>query len=333
MVRQDGIDNYSRWRPGSEKGFYESYFLRGNCLEAPRAFWIKYTIYAPKGRPQAAEGELWAIYFEGLEGAKVAVKEVYPLESCLFAADRFEVRVGRARLSEGVCSGACVSGGRRVEWNLKYPTGSPSLHFLPEWAYRSSFPKAKGLAPYPDVTWQGELQVDGKRINVTGWKGSQNHNWGEKHTDQYAWAQCNSFENSPETYMEMMSARVKLGPVWTPFINFFVLHHLGQDILFNAPPSWMRARVRFPGRFEWHLDADNGTDQAHCRVVGRKETFAGLRYRNPPGGDHTCLNSKVASSEIRLLRKGKEIVHLRSGFTTAFEILTDDPSYGVPILA
>ena len=160
MTSQNLIDNYSCWQPGTKKGFYESYFLRGNCPDAPRAFWIKYTIFAPKGRPEEAEGELWAIYYRGLNGDKIAVKETYPLKDCLFASERFDVRVGQAHLAEGISSGSCASERHSIDWDLRFPAVNPSLHFLPEWAYRSPFPKAKGLAPYPDVTWEGTLRVD-----------------------------------------------------------------------------------------------------------------------------------------------------------------------------
>ena len=333
MTRQNLLDNYSLWRPASKKGFYESYFLRGNCPEGGRAFWIKHTIFAPKGNPAAAEGELWAVYFRDLDGNKVAVKETYPLGSCLFAADRFEVRVGQAHLTDGISVGSCAGGtGGRIAWDLRYPTEGPPLHFLPPWAYRAGFPKAKAKAPYPDVVWEGTLTVDGEKIDVTGWQGSQNHNWGERHTDQYVWGQTNSFKGAPNTYAEMASARLRLGPFWTPYFSFLVLHYRGQDILFNDVGSLVRARVRFPSRFEWHVDLDNGLYQARCRVAGKKETFAGLRYRNPPGGEHACLNSKIASTEITLLRNGEEIETLQSDFNSAFEVLTDETDHGVPLL-
>jgi hypothetical protein len=328
MGSQNVLDNYSKWRPGDRKGLYESFFVRGNCVDRPLAFWIKFTVFSPKGRPQDAEGEVWAVYFEGLEGEKVAVKEEYPIKTCLFSADRFEVRVGDARLGDGTLSGTCASGGARMEWDLRYSTTGTSLHFLPEWAYRTPFPKAKGLAPYPDVTWGGTLTVNG----ATGWKGSQNHNWGEKHTDEYAWGQCSTFDGASDTYAEMMSARLKVGPLWTPYMTFLVLHYKGQDILFNSVGSIRRARVSFPNRFEWHFSTDNGIYQTSCTVVGNKETFAGLRYRNPPGGEHACLNSKVSSCEIRLSRDHREMDILRSTNTTAFEVLTDDPHHGVPML-
>lgn len=49
---------------GSERGHYESYFQRANHPSEPRAFWIRYTVFSPKGRPSDALGQLWAIYFD-----------------------------------------------------------------------------------------------------------------------------------------------------------------------------------------------------------------------------------------------------------------------------
>ena len=333
MENRHEADNLSRFDPASRQGFYESYFLRGNDPERPRAFWIKLTVFAPRGRPlQEVEGELWAVFFHSPDGAKTAVKEAHPFESCLFARDRFEVRVGRGRLAAGTSRGECTSGGHCIRWELHYPTDGPSLHFLPEWAYTSPFPKAKGLSPCPDTTWEGFLEVDGVKVDVKGWRGSQNHNWGTRHTDRYAWAQCNVFDGASDTYMEMMTARLRVGPVWTPAISFLVVNHRGRLLRFHSVRSLVRARARHPAPFEWLLDIDNGRESARCRVAAARETFAGLRYRNPPGGAHACLNSKIASSEIVLFRDGKQVDKLVSGFTTAFEILTDENGHGVPIL-
>lgn len=47
--------NASRFRPEISDGFYESYFLRANHPERPLAFWIRYTVFCPQGRPQEAQ--------------------------------------------------------------------------------------------------------------------------------------------------------------------------------------------------------------------------------------------------------------------------------------
>ncbi|HLW90191.1 MAG TPA: hypothetical protein VKS78_02670, partial [Roseiarcus sp.] len=60
--------NSARFQPGETSGHYESYFQRANHPTEPKAFWIRYTIFSPAGRPREAIGELWAIAFDGETG-------------------------------------------------------------------------------------------------------------------------------------------------------------------------------------------------------------------------------------------------------------------------
>ena len=130
----------------------------------------------------------------------------------------------------------------------------------------------------------------------------------------------------------MASARLKIGPFWTPYFTIFVLHYKGTDILFNSPSAIRKAHVEFPDRFDWRFRADNGRYGAEARLHAPKETFAGLSYRNPPGGNHACLNSKIAACEIRLFEAGRLVDTLKTDHTAAFEVLTDDTDHGVEIL-
>jgi hypothetical protein len=67
-------------------------------------------------------------------------------------------------------------------------------------------------------------------------------------------------------------------------------------------------------------------------IHARAGDFVGLRYANPPGGYKTCLNTKLASCKLRLRRRGKSTVRLRTATRAAFEILTDDARHGVALL-
>jgi hypothetical protein len=66
-----------------------------------------------------------------------------------------------------------------------------------------------------------------------------------------------------------------------------------------------------------------------------REAFVGLRYNNPPGGCKVCLNTKIASCELRITHKqsgpSDPIEILSSKHRAAFEILTDDQHHGVTI--
>lgn len=61
--------NARSYVPGDRAGHYESWFRRANHAQRPLAFWVRYTVFSPKGRPDLAVGELWAIHFDGERGA------------------------------------------------------------------------------------------------------------------------------------------------------------------------------------------------------------------------------------------------------------------------
>ena len=85
--------NCARYRTGQAPGHYESYFQRANHPAQPLAFWVRYTIFSPTGRPQDAIGELWAVVFNASTGRHVVAKTEVPFDRCTFSNDRFAVRI------------------------------------------------------------------------------------------------------------------------------------------------------------------------------------------------------------------------------------------------
>ena len=85
------------------------------------------------------------------------------------------------------------------------------------------------------------------------------------------------------------------------------------------------------GTFDWRFDARD--DRACVRICGhfhaKSADFVGLTYYNPPGGSHTCLNSKIAACEVTLERANGSPLTLATQHRAAFEILTDDTGHGV----
>lgn len=334
ITRQDA--NRCRFVPGMRAGHYESYFLRANHPRRALAFWIRYTFFSPRGRPQDAVGELWAVYFDGERERIAAAREAFALTDCTIGGPGLDIRIGDARLSEACLLGSAAAGeganAHRIGWMLGYESVQAPLLLLPEARYQRGFPQAKALVPAPSARFGGELQVDGEQVVVDGWRGSQNHNWGSRHTDTYAWGQVAGFDGAPEVFLECATARVKLGPFWTPSLTVLVLRIGSEEYALNGIGQSLCNQGRFDF-LSWELRARARGVGIHLRMSAPPTRFAGLRYPDPPGGTKTCLNAKLACCELTVELPGQRPRRYRARHRAAFEILTDRQDHGVALLA
>lgn len=323
--------NRTRYQVGQAAGHYESFFLRANEADRPLAFWIRYTIFSPEGQPEAAVGELWAVFFDGEADHHVAVKREVPLGHCAFCTSRFDVRIADAVLEPGRLEGAAASDGHAISWELTLRGEEPPLFLLPVGFYAPEVPRAKSLVGLPLAVFDGELQVDGRRVQVAGWAGSQNHNWGPRHTDHYAWGQVAGFDGHRDSFLELATARFRVGESWTPFATPMVLRHRGEEIALNSPAQAATARASFD-YFTWEFVSESDEVSVEGKIWAPRQAFVGLTYHNPPGGQKYCLNTKIASCELDLTyKRSGERESLLSRHGAAFEILTEDMDHGVEI--
>jgi hypothetical protein len=321
----------SRFDPASSAGFYESWFQRANHPTEPRAFWIRYTVFAPRGHPERAVGELWAIAFDRKTGAIRAAKSVLPLADCSLSRSDLDVQMGQARLGPAGLHGEAASGGTTIRWDLAYTSPSEPLLLFAESRYAGGFPRAKALVGSPSAVFSGDLVVDGEHWTIDGWPGSQNHNWGPRHNDEYAWGQVSGFDDAPDAFLECGVGRMRLGPVWSPWLTPIVLRLDGEEHRLNS--LWRclcsRGAVDF---FRMEID---GQEQG-VRIAGTFEAdrsdFVALPYADPPGGVRTCLNSKLARCRIIVERPGRPPRTLHSAHRAALEIISTRRDHGLPLL-
>lgn len=318
--------NAVRHRTGDAAGHYESWFVRANDADGQRAFWIRYTIFSPRGDAAAAVGELWAIWFDRAVGHVIAVKQVVPLARCSFSRDRLEVDIGEAHLDSSGLRGGAAANDHSIAWDLRYHGGQEPLLLLSPPMYQARLPRAKALVAQPLARFLGSITVDGVAIDVADWTGSQNHNWGSRHTDRYAWGQVAGFDEAPEAFLECSTARLRVGPLWTPWMSPVVLRLRGETLRWNGLIQAIRARARYHP-YDWHIETSGRDGDLQLRVHGEPADFVALRYDNPPGGAKVCLNSKIAHCELRLRRRGQTTV-LHSA-RAAFEIVEDHGPAGI----
>lgn len=323
----------AQWEPGTRAGHYESFFLRANHPTRPLAFWIRYTVFCPRHEPQLAKGELWAVWFDGETGAHAALKNEVPADRCTFSRNELNVSVAGATLGPRRAEGSIEHRGRSLAWELDYACDERPLLLLPGRLYEGGFPRAKALVPAPLARFCGSFTVDGREMRIEEWPGSRNHNWGSRHTDQYAWGQVAGFDSHPDAFLEVATARIKVGPWLTPPATLLVLRIGGREYRLDRLRDAFRVRAAVDG-FTWSFRADLDEISVEGRVSGPASAFVGLAYANPPGGTKHCLNTKIAACELTVKHKATgRVDNLRSACRAAFEILTDRRDHGVEIRA
>jgi hypothetical protein len=321
--------NLTRFQ-GQTQGHYESFFLRANHPTRPLAFWVRYTIFSPKDHPERNLGEIWAIFFNGESNEHSVAKREYPLVECLFDTTAFNIRIGDAKLSAGSLQGTIEQGGRSLSWDMSFAGDSPPLLLLPLNLYQGRFPAAKSLVSLPLAHFNGVLSVDGERLEINDWVGSQNHNWGSRHTDLYAWGQVAGFDSHPQSFLEVATATLQVGPLWTPPITLLVLRHNQSEYALTGMAQGLRAR----GKFRYFTASRTKDIDIEGQIWAPREAFVGLNYYNPPGGNKVCLNSKIAACRLHVMdRTSGKAETLETKHRAAFEILTNDQRHGIAISA
>ena len=332
--------NAPRWSASSSLGHFESWFMRANAATGGDAFWIRYTIFSPKGKPEAAIAELWATVFDGNGGRHAAAKNELPISKAEFGVlhdrSRLYVRIGDAILQDGRLAGSAGKGDAKISWDLKFEGGGAPLIFLPPAFYEAPLPKAKSLVPRPSCRYSGQIILGDRVLEISDWIGSQNHNWGSKHTDAYAWGQVAGFDDAPESFLEVATARLKIGPFWTPRMTPLVLQIGGEEYALNSLGQALRADAWWD-LFQWTFKSHDARISVEGRIEAKPADFVGLRYYNPPGGTKHCLNSKIASCELKIEfhtgRRAGTTKILVSRDRAAFEILTDRTDHGIELRA
>ena len=315
--------NYARFH-GQRQGHYESFFLRANHPGRPLAFWIRYTLVSRRHLPEPAVGELWAVFFNGETNQHYVARQEYPLADCLFDTSAFRVQIGAAQLGPGCCRGAVESQGRAFKWELTFAGDAAPLLLLPLNRYQGRFPPAKSVVSLPMACFSGKVSVNGETISVADWVGSQNHNWGTRHTDLYAWGQVAGFDTHPGSFLEVATARLRLGRFWTPAMTPLVLRHRGQEHALTGLFQAARAHGRF-GYSNWEFRSGTPGMEVRGVITAPDQAFVGLSYTNPPGGIKHCLNSGIASCTVHLRDKAAGTTEvLQTKHRAAFEILTDE---------
>ena len=296
----------------AKAGHYESFYLKLCHPTEPLGAWIRYTVHKRPGA--AATGSLWFTLFEadGPRAAKLTVPE--PSSG---GADW--LRVGEARIGGDGSSGSI---GSDVSWQLAFEDAEePLLHLPAAWLYRAPLPRTKLLSPAPAARFSGRLMVDGRTIDVDGWRGMAGHNWGAQHAERWIWLHGLTEDGD---WLDAAIGRVKVGPLTTPWVANGALSVAGNRHVLR------RVRVTdYPASCTFTLSGSGV--EVRGTVEAPRERFVGWVYANPDGSEHHAVNCSIAAMRLQVGRKGDAGAELVMPHGATYELGMREHDHGIPI--
>ena len=269
-----------RWR--GQPGFFEIWFVVAFDLDTERAWWIRYTTFAPaQGQ---ARGTVWAAPFaRGQE--PVWGKRFVGVE---------EIHAAVAGLAEGGCAGEIETQAHRLSWRMQIEGGLNHVPRSPRWLHRLPTPTRVDHERSECVV-TGEVGIDG-RVDALRGLGAQKHLWGTRRVEQLYWVYCPLLDDGGA--LEATSVRVRgwrgprITPVWLRAECREYAWWSGRALVRNevepAGPGRLRVRAATPTA---RIDAVAACDPS---------TLAGYVYRDPAGWDVYVAQSDVARCEGEL---------------------------------
>jgi hypothetical protein len=266
-----------------------------------------------------------------LEGGNLALKRTHLTSASDFRSDPWKVRIGDTSLDDRSATGA-IEG---ANWQLAIEPGHEApVKLLTDRAYRAPFPTSKTLVRHPLARFDGNLEFDDRRIEVDGWIGSVNNNWGRRHTPAYAFGQVCGFDDAPNSTLEIVTARAGLGPVLVPPVTLFVLRYReDQETEFAVRSLLTARRTRGSYRpFVWSFGARVDGLVMDGEISAEPAGVIGLTYTDTNGKPKYCYNSALASCRLSLSGPALGTVELTARRRAMFEILTDVRNNEVELL-
>ena len=305
----------------AKAGCYESFYLKLCHPDRPLGAWIRYTVHK---RPGASpSGSLWFTLFDPA-GAPRASKVTMPAPS---TGGGDWLRIGEAAIGEGRAAGAAEEG---VRWELRFETSERPLFHLPgARLYTAPLPRTKLLSPAPAAHFEGALSVDGRELEVSGWRGMVGHNWGAQHAERWIWMHGLGFEDAGEaTWLDVAIGRVKIGPLTTPWIANGALSVDGERLALGGLGRRAKVSER-PDRCEFMLPGAGTTVRGEVRAP--QGQVVGWVYADPDGSEHNALNCSIADMRLEVERAGSAPLTLELTGGAAYELGVRERDHGIEI--
>jgi hypothetical protein len=194
-------------------------------------------------------------------------------------------------------------------------------------------PRFKLNTPHPALRLSGEVDVGCAKFDVTGWLGSQGHNWGKEHAVEYAWGQVlfPAGPTGPDTFVEGGAGRMKIGGRVTPSIASLVVRRGDREFHFDRVRD-LTHHDSSASRERWALRIWGREGEARLRLEAGGRPMVCLAYPNPDGRISYCFNSKLAEALLEVKPTHGEAFTCQSAHGAALEFLRGEPDPNYPVV-
>jgi hypothetical protein len=225
------------------------------------------------------------------------------------------IRLGDSVFGVGHVAGS--AGGAR--WSLRFSDGEPTLRHLPErWMYTGRLPRTKLVSVTPSTVFDGSLSLEGEEVSVEAWPGMVGHNWGEEHAARWIWLHGVGFEGAgPDTWLDLAIARVRIGPVTTPWVANGALSIGGRRTRLGGLRRTVSVTETDTGCDVRVPSGEGGTVTLSASAPA--EAFVPWEYAGPRGADRRVVHCSVADLAVRVERPEEETVELSAPGRAAYE--------------
>jgi hypothetical protein len=299
-------DNFRRSRDDS-RGLYEVWYLTWNHAATNTGYWLRYTLEYPSQSNSYAEphAEIWFASFDRNHPSRTfGIHRRFPAASSLSASSApFLLRIAANTLTHSSAVGGIAGDGHDVSWNLRWNPNSSTHRHLPDVMYkRGGIGETTVQSPNVRAIVNGELVVDGRRIELRDAVIGQTHLWGRKHASSWAWGRCAQFAEQPTAWLEALAVRLVRRGVTLPALTLVTLMIDDQPLYFN------QFRHTTVNRSSWrtgHFDmtAINSTAKLRCEMSADPSRFIMAPYRDPDGTDVFCANTEIADATLTVWRR------------------------------
>jgi len=296
-------------------GGYESWFVSARDPASRRALWIRHTRHRPS---QGAESvALWCTVIDrGQPQPPAVVKQV-------FSAFPPDAAAGPAHFR-----GQVSMGQHTARWDLAVTGGPPPLRPLrPPALYRAPLPRTKLEATVPDGQLTGRLEIGGREVAVSGWRGTVGHNWGSEHADSWVWLHAADFGTAPEAWLELVLARIRIGPARSPWTAMGALSLGGSRIALGGLGRRTTVDAR-PDRLTAVVPSARARLRLQLSVATDHNDLVAVPYTDPRGGTRTVAHAALAALELTVHRLGRPALTLSSR-RGGYEYGTSQPGPGL----